>query len=104
MYLTVCASSVLIINRRSRTSYPSGIEPPVQIPLRLEAATLSRICSPITSRSNCANESSTLRVSLPIDVVVLNCWVTATNETLCASKSSIMRAKSASERVSRSTL
>jgi hypothetical protein len=42
--------------------------------------------------------------SRPIEVVVLNCWVTATNETPCASNSSTSLAKSASDRVSRSTL
>ena len=39
--------------------------PPIHIPLRLDAATLSRIRSPMISRSNCANESRTLRVSRP---------------------------------------
>ena len=37
--------------------------------------------SPITSRSNWAKESSTLRVSRPILEVVLNDWVIDTNET-----------------------
>ena len=45
-----------------------------------------------------------LSVRRPIEVVVLNCCVTATNETAWASNSSISLAKSASERVSRSTL
>src|ERR1700687_857752 len=44
---------------RSRTSYPSGTRPPIQMPLRLEAAILSRMRSPVTSGSNCANESKT---------------------------------------------
>jgi site-specific DNA recombinase len=39
-----------------------------------------------------------------IDVVVLNCCVTATNDTPWASKISTILAKSARERVSRSTL
>src|SRR5262249_13012720 len=52
--------------------------PPTHSPLRLEAATLSRMRSAVTSRSNCANESNTFRVSRPIEVVVLNCWVTET--------------------------
>ncbi len=43
-------------------------------------------------------------VSRPIEVVVLNCWVTDTNETRCSSKTCIMRAKSCSERDRRSTL
>lgn len=55
-----------------------------------------------TSRSNCANESSTLSVSRPIRVVVLNDWVTETNET--PRLRSTILAKSVSERVSRSTL
>ena len=37
--------------------------------------------SPVTSRSNWAKDSSTLSVSRPIEVVVLNCWVTETNDT-----------------------
>ena len=61
------------------------------MPLRLEPATLSRMRSPITSRSNWAKESNTLSVSRPIEVVVLNCWVTATKDTLCASNSSTSR-------------
>jgi len=74
------------------------------MPLRLEAAILSRMRSPVTSRSNWAKESNTFRVSLPIEVVVLNCWVTATNDTPRASNISTILAKSVSERVSRSTL
>jgi hypothetical protein len=70
----------------------------------LEAAILSRMRSPVTSRSNWAKDSSTFRMRRPIEVVVLNCWVTETNETPCASNSSISLAKSASERVRRSTL
>ena len=88
----------------SLSSYPSGTIPPTHRPLRLEAATLSRMRSAVTSRSNCANDSSTFRVSRPIDVVVLNCWVTETNDTPCASNNSTSLAKSASERVRRSTL
>ena len=60
--------------------------------------------SPVTSRSNWAKESSTLRVSLPMLVVVLKACVTETNETPRASNRSTSLAKSASERVSRSTL
>ena len=78
--------------------------PPTQSPLRLEAAILSRMRSEVTSRSNWANDSSTFRVNRPMDVVVLNCWVTDTKDTLCWSKSSTSLAKSANDRVSRSTL
>ena len=78
--------------------------PPTHSPLRLDAEILSRMRSAVTSRSNWANDSRTLRVSRPIEVVVLNCWVTETNDTLCWSKSSTSLAKSANDRVSRSTL
>ena len=74
------------------------------MPFCLEAAILSRIRSPVTSRSNWAKDSRTLRVRRPMDVVVLNCWVTETNETPAASKISTILAKSANERVRRSTL
>src|SRR5438309_12097774 len=37
--------------------------------------------SEVTSRSNWANDNMTLSVSRPIEVVVLNCWVTETNDT-----------------------
>src|SRR3979409_2443952 len=43
--------------------------------------------SEVTSRSNWAKDSSTLRVSRPMEVVVLNCWVTETKETPWASNS-----------------
>jgi hypothetical protein len=74
------------------------------MPRFFEAAILSLMRSPVTSRSNWAKDSSTLRVSLPILVVVLKDWVTETKQTPCASNSSTSLAKSASERVSRSTL
>ncbi len=74
------------------------------MPLALESAILSRMRSPVTSRSNWANESSTFKVSRPMDVVVLNACVTETNEAPAWSNTSTMRAKSPSERVSRSTL
>ena len=66
--------------RRRQPSDRAGIPP--LMPLRREAANLSRMRSPITSRSNWGEkESSTLRVSLPIDVVVLKAWVTETKVT-----------------------
>src|ERR1700710_2092376 len=71
----------------SLISYPRGRFPPTHSPLRLEAAILSRIRSEVTSRSNWAKDSSTLRVSRPMAVVVLNCWVTETKETPWASNS-----------------
>src|SRR5260221_3003034 len=72
--------------------------------VRLEAAILSRMRSEVTSRSNWANDNRTLSVSRPMEVVVLNCWVTETKDTPWPSNSSTSLAKSASERVRRSTL
>src|SRR5215208_6624431 len=40
--------------------------PPTQMPRRFEAASLSRMRSPVTSRSNWAKDNSMLRVSLPM--------------------------------------
>ena len=51
-----------------------------------------------------ALESSTFKVSRPMLVVVLNCWVIETNETPLASKVSTILAKSNSDRVNRSIL
>ncbi len=70
----------------------------------MDAAILSRMRSPVTSRSNWAKDNKTFKVSRPIDDVVLKDWVTETNDTPWASKSSTILAKSARERVSRSTL
>src|ERR1700680_268269 len=78
--------------------------PPIHQPFFFEAAILSRMRSPATSRSNWAKDNRTLRVSRPIDVVVLNCCVTDTNETPRASKTSVILAKSLNERVRRSIL
>ncbi len=39
---------------------PRGTAPPIQMPFRFEAATLSRFRSPVISRSNWAKDSSTL--------------------------------------------
>ena len=63
---------------------PERYGPPTHIPFFFEAAILSRIRSPVTSLSNCANERGILRMSLPMGVVVLNCWVTETKETRTA--------------------
>src|ERR1700730_17007966 len=49
MCLTIAASASFTTSWRSRTSYPSGTRPPIQMPLRLEAAILSRMSSPVTS-------------------------------------------------------
>lgn len=74
------------------------------MPLALEAAILSRMRSAVTSRSNCAKLSSMLSVSRPIELVVLNDWVTETKLTSVRSIVSTNFAKSMSERVNRSTL
>lgn len=74
------------------------------MPFFFDAAILSRMRSAVTSRSNCAKDRSTFSVSLPIDVVVLNCWVTETNDAELASKISTIFEKSISERVRRSIL
>ena len=59
------------------------------------ARQLTEMRSEVTSRSNWANDNSTFRVRRPIEVVVLNCWVTETNDTPCLSNSSTSLAKSA---------
>lgn len=51
------------------------------MPLRLLAAILSRMRSPVTSRSNWAKDSRMFSINLPIEAVVLNCWVTDRNDT-----------------------
>src|SRR6516164_6226405 len=88
MVRTRSASSSTTIILRSLVADPSGTMPPTHSPLRLDAAILSRMRSDVTSRSNWAKDSSTFRVKRPIDVVVLNCWVTETKETSWASNSS----------------
>src|SRR4029453_6181602 len=71
---------------RSCTRYPSGGTPPIHIPFFFEAAILSGMRSPMTSRSNCAKDNRTLRVRRPIEVVVLNCCVTETKDAPLASR------------------
>src|SRR5580693_1904494 len=102
--LTNSASSSTTAILPSLISHPRGRVPPTQRPFRLEAAILSRMRSEVTSLSNWANDRSTLSVSRPIEVVVLNCWVTETNDTPWASNNSTSLAKSANDRVRRSTL
>jgi hypothetical protein len=93
------------VPRLSRTrSYPSTGAPPVHLPLRRAEAILSRVRSEMISRSNWAKDRSTLSMSRPIDVLVLNCWVTETNDTLCRSSTSMIFEKSIRLRLSRSTL
>jgi hypothetical protein len=65
-------------------------------PFFFDAAILSRMRSPAISRSNWANDSSMLSVRRPMELVVLNCCVTDTNDALRASRTSTILAKSAS--------
>ena len=62
---TSLASVQFTTSLRSWRSYPSGRRPPIHMPLARDAANLSRIRSPITSRSNWADESRMLSVSRP---------------------------------------
>src|SRR5262249_29781888 len=73
-------------------------------PLLRVAAILSRVSSAMISRSNWAKLSRTFSTSRPIEVAVLNCWVTAANATWCSPKDCIIRAKSRRLRLRRSTL
>lgn len=100
----VLASASLTFSVRPSGSYPSGTLPPIQSPLRLDAAILSRMRSAVTSRSNCAKDRSMLSVRRPMLVAVLNDCVTETNDAPAASSTSTILAKSASDRVSRSIL
>ena len=74
------------------------------MPLLAAALILSRMRSAMTSRSNWAKESRMLSVSRPIEVVVLNDWVTLTKVTPLRSNTSTSFEKSISERDSRSIL
>ncbi len=76
----------------------------MKMPFIRLALTLSRMRSAVTSRSNWANDSRMLRVSLPIEVVVLKLWVTETKVTLFRSNTSTSLEKSMSERDKRSIL
>ena len=78
--------------------------PLIHRPLRRAADILSLVRSAIISRSNWAKDNRMFSVSRPSELVVLNCWVTETKLTPCLSSTSMIRAKSSSERVRRSTL
>ena len=60
--------------------------------------------SPVTSRSNWANDSRTFSINRPIEVAELICWVTDTKDTPWRSNTSTILAKSARLRVRRSIL
>src|SRR5262250_2119817 len=70
----------MMTSLRSCARYPSGGTPPIHTPFFFEAAILSRMRSPMTSRSNCAKDNRTFRVKRPIELVVLNCCVTETKD------------------------
>ena len=89
-------SPILIITK--------GYGPPIHNPLALEAASLSRIRSAVTSRSNWAKDSSMFKVSRPMEVALLKDWVTDTKEAPAASSFSTNFEKSVREPVKRSTL
>ena len=72
--------------------------------LALARGDLVADASPVTLSSNWARESRMFNINRPMEVVVLNCWVTETKETPWRSKTSIIREKSVSDRVSRSIL
>src|ERR1700736_576738 len=65
MKRTVSASLSRMMSLPSCARYPSGGTPPIHIPFFFEAAILSRMRSPMTSRSNCAKDNRTLRVKRP---------------------------------------
>jgi len=48
------------------TNFARGATPPIHIPFFFEAAILSRIRSPVTSRSNYANDNRTFKVNRPM--------------------------------------
>src|SRR6516165_6588042 len=52
MKRTISASLSTMTSLPSCARYPSGDTPPIHIPFRFEAAILSRMRSPMTSRSN----------------------------------------------------
>ena len=61
------------ISERNHAPHPDAL------PLR--GGDLVSIRSPVTSRSNWAKDRSRLRVNRPMPVIVLNAWVTETNDT-----------------------
>src|ERR1700758_552820 len=86
MKRTISASLSMTTSLWSWAPYPSGGTPPIPLPFFFEAAILSRMRSPMTSRSNCAKDNKTFRVKRPIEVVVLNCCVTETKDAPLASR------------------
>src|SRR6266550_6569512 len=94
MARTISASPSMMTSLCSSARYPSGGTPPIHMPFLFEAAILSRMRSPMTSRSNCAKDNSTFRVKRPIEVVALNCCVTDTKDAPLASRISTILAKS----------
>lgn len=88
---------------RPPTRCGTGRSRPSPVVRAREAANLSRMRSPLTSRSSWAKLSKMFSVSRPIEVV-LKLWVMLTKVTPCISKLSTSREKSISERERRSIL
>ena len=74
----VLALSVLVFDSYAIEKTKGNIHKP----FFLEAEILSRMRSPVTSRSYSAKLISTLIINLPAGVLVLICWVMETKETL----------------------
>src|SRR5437879_4018685 len=65
MKRTVSASLSTMMSLPSCARYPSGGTPPIHIPFFFEAAILSRMRSPMTSRSNCAKDKQNIQGQAP---------------------------------------
>src|SRR5215470_12814219 len=65
MVRTISASPSTMTSLRFCTPYPSGGTPPIHIPFFFEAAILSRMRSPMTSRSNCAKDQQNIQGQAP---------------------------------------
>ena len=83
---TCLASFSSIMSLRFSTRYPSGTSPHPTGPCVLGGGDLVADALARDLPLELANESSTLSVSRPMLVVVLNACVTETNDTPCASK------------------
>jgi len=75
---TISTSAGSTTSFRLTWRQPNGTWPPIHRPFFLDVAILSRMRSLQVLRSNCVSDSIMLRISQPMDYVVLNCWVTET--------------------------
>src|SRR5438270_7976853 len=85
MRRTVSASAGLMTSVRSLASYPSGTLPPIHMPFFFEAAILSRMRSPVTSRSNWAKDNKS-NMGLPRAAVADRDHVLSARDVLAAGK------------------